>query len=165
MKLGFVINPMAGIGGSVALKGSDGMAIVKQALSLGGQPQAESRAAIAMGELTSSNNISIITASNTMGENVLRSLQIDCEVVYKADSASSAEDTKNAVRLFVENNVDLIVFAGGDGTARDVLDILSQEGRSSVPVVGIPAGVKIHSAVYAITPVHAGELINLIAMG
>lgn len=165
MKLGFVINPMAGIGGSVALKGSDGAEIVQRALALGGRPQAGSRAAVAMAQLTSSSDMSIVTAANTMGEDVLRALQLPCEVLYETGSSSSAEDTKNAVRLFVENNVDLIVFAGGDGTARDVLDVLSSEESLSIPVVGIPAGVKIHSAVYAITPVHAGELINLIASG
>jgi len=69
------------------------------------------------------------------------------------------------IRLFVEQGVDLIVFAGGDGTARDVLDVLSKELNSKIPVVGIPAGVKIHSAVYAVTPSQAGELVNLLISG
>lgn len=165
MKLGFVINPLAGIGGAVALKGSNGKAIVELALSRGAQPQAEARAATAMQKIVPTSDFTILTVTGEMGENVLRALDIPCKAVYQAESPLSADDTKKAIRRFIEHDVDLIVFAGGDGTARDVLDVLSGELESSVPVVGIPAGVKIHSAVYAITPSHAGELINLLLSG
>lgn len=165
MKLGFVINPFAGIGGAVALKGSDGSDIVELALSRGACPQAEARAETAMGKITSLTGFSILTAAAAMGENVLRKLKLPCEVVYTALEKSSADDTKNVIRRFVENEVDCIVFAGGDGTARDVLDVLSTELNTTIPVVGIPAGVKIHSAVYAVTPSRAGELINLLLGG
>ena len=165
MKLGFVINPFAGIGGAVALKGSDGNDIVKQAFSRGAQPQAEMRATVAMQKITTVDKLSIFTAGNSMGENVLSALNYPCEVVYKTDGQTSAMDTKSVVRQFVKRNVDLIVFAGGDGTARDVLDVLDTELSSSIPVIGIPAGVKIHSAVYAVTPSAAGELVNLIVDG
>jgi len=169
MKLGFVVNPVAGIGGTVALKGSDGEAIVEQALARGAKPQAQTRAKQAMqkiqAERNTSDNFAIFTAANIMGEDVLRGLNLPCEVVYQSDKKTSATDTKNVIRQFVERRVDLIVFAGGDGTARDVLDVLSSELHSSIPVVGIPAGVKIHSAVYAVTPLHAGELIDLLLSG
>jgi predicted polyphosphate/ATP-dependent NAD kinase len=169
MKLGFVINPYAGLGGTVALKGSDGSEIVAQALSKGAQAQAEERALVAMKYLALESDLSdeicIYTAAETMGENVLRSLNIPCDVIYETARQTTAEDTKSVIRLFVNNAVDLIVFAGGDGTARDVLDILSAEYDSQIPVIGIPAGVKIHSAVYATTPSHAGELIRLIVSG
>jgi len=165
MKIGFVINPFAGIGGAVALKGSDGAEIVEQALSLGGHSQAQSRAAVAMKKIKATDELSFYTAAGVMGENVLKEAGLSCEVIYHSASPSTAEDTKNLTRLLVQNKVDLIVFAGGDGTARDVLDVLTAESASDIPVVGIPAGVKIHSAVYAITPSHAGELINLIASG
>lgn len=173
MKIGFVINPLAGIGGSVALKGSDGKDIIALALARGASPQAEARATLALQEIKQVNaddqKVLFYTAGNTMGENVLRSLNLPCDVVYHGEGQSTAEDTKAVVRLFVENNVDLIVFAGGDGTARDVLDVLAindnEKNNPSIPVVGIPAGVKIHSAVYAVTPLHAGEIINLILDG
>lgn len=170
MKLGFVINPMAGIGGSVALKGSDGQDIAEQALSLGALPQAQVRARTALEKINDTSLISFLAAASSMGEDVLRALNLECEVVYSPSNEmsthnTSAQDTKSAIRSFIDNKVDLIVFAGGDGTARDVLDILADEKHSSIPVVGIPAGVKIHSAVYAITPTHAGELIGLIANG
>ncbi len=169
MKLGFVINPYAGIGGAVGLKGSDGQAIVEQALARGALPQAQKRAAAAMQKLTENRGVlsgaSILSAAGSMGEDVLRELELPCEVVYQGEEKSSALDTKNVIRLFVKQQVDLIVFAGGDGTARDVLDVLSSELDSQIPVVGIPAGVKIHSAVYAVTPSRAGELIQLLLSG
>jgi len=90
---------------------------------------------------------------------------LPCKTLYKTADLSSAIDTKKVIRLFIKEKVDLIVFAGGDGTARDVLDVLSGEIPDHVPVIGIPAGVKIHSAVYASTPTHAGELIKLIISG
>jgi len=166
MKIGFVINPLAGIGGSVALKGSDGEKIVEQALSLGAEPQAEFRASLAMSQIkpADESGFSILTAAHAMGEDVLSALNLPVEVIYQVESQSTAQDTKNIVTRFVERGVDLIVFAGGDGTARDVMDILSAAGteQQTIPVIGIPAGVKIHSAVYALTPVRAGELINQI---
>lgn len=169
MKLGFVINPYAGIGGAVGLKGSDGSAIVEQALARGALPQAQKRAAAAMQKLGLDREIlsgaSILTAAGDMGEDVLGELDLPCEVVCQAEQQSSAADTKKAIRQFVKQRVDLIIFAGGDGTARDVLDVLSGELDSEIPVVGIPAGVKIHSAVYAVTPSHAGELIQLLLSG
>ncbi len=170
MKLGFVVNPYAGIGGAVALKGSDGADIVAQAFLRGASPQAEARASVAMQKVMPHQDCVIYTAAGAMGENLLRELDIPCVVLYDAENRTSAQDTKKTIQLFVENNVDLIVFAGGDGTARDVLDALSggcmsKKKRRLIPVVGIPAGVKIHSAVYAVTPTRAGELIDLLLSG
>ena len=170
MKIGFVINPLAGIGGSVALKGSDGQEIVQQALARGALPQAELRAKSALKKVkswttSSSDTTTFFTASKDMGEDVLHSLGIDFESIYSADASTSAVDTKHTIREFVEKEVDLIIFAGGDGTARDVLDVLSGEDTPLIPVIGIPAGVKIHSAVYTTTPERAGELIDLLISG
>jgi predicted polyphosphate/ATP-dependent NAD kinase len=165
MKIGFVVNPLAGIGGPVALKGSDGSDIVEQALARGAQPKAAERARVAMDQLVNSGGAVILTAGGSMGEAVLDSLGLPCEVVYEASGKTSAKDTAAVIAQFAANNVDLIVFAGGDGTARDVLDALYDEAGSSIPVIGIPAGVKIHSAVYAVTPLRAGELIRLIVEG
>lgn len=172
MRLGFVINPFAGVGGPVALKGSDGEDIVELAMSRGASLKAEARAAVALQEISQqavSDEIDILTVAGTMGENVLRSHDFPCQVIYQASDHTTAEDTKAAVQQFLEQGVDLIVFAGGDGTARDVLDAINLPGnsdaKSATPVIGIPAGVKIHSAVYAVTPSQAGELINLLLSG
>ena len=167
MKLGLVINPLAGIGGSVALKGSDGSAIVDQALARGAEPMAGERSRTALQKLAQHAVSEVKTASEDMGENLLRQLGMPCSVVYHADDAqrTTAQDTRKAVQALVAAGIDLLVFAGGDGTARDVLDALNSAQAASLPVLGIPAGCKIHSAVYAVTPSQAGELLALIADG
>ena len=167
MKLGLIINPLAGIGGSVALKGSDGADIVALALARGATPMAGQRTLAALHSLVGKTGITLKTAGDDMGENVLNQAGIGCEVVYRAsdDSHTTAQDTRAAVRALLNSGIDLLVFAGGDGTARDVLNTLSSDESDSLPVVGIPAGCKIHSAVYAVTPHQAGELLALIADG
>ena len=57
---------------------------------------------------------------------------------------------------FVRNGVSLIVFCGGDGTARDVLDAVGER----FPIVGIPAGVKMHSGVFLNSPSGLGALLE-----
>lgn len=170
MKIGLIINPLAGIGGSVALKGSDGEDIVSQALAKGAQPQAQQRAReslqIAM-DASQASEISFYTAGNSMGQAVLQALELDFNLVYTpANEPTSAEDTRKAITEFTVLNLDLILFVGGDGTARDVFTSLAAAGKDEqLPVIGIPAGCKIHSAVYAVSPHHAGELLSALIAG
>ena len=161
MKLGFIINPMAGIGGTVALKGSDGKAIVDQALQKGAEPLAEERALTALNVLAGLSMDTVLTVAGAMGASVLDSAGIDNEIVFEPASAvTSASDTCEAVKRLCSRGIDLLVFAGGDGTARDVLDaIKASDMDEQLPAVGIPAGCKIHSAVYAVSPTQAGELL------
>lgn len=171
MKVALIVNPLAGIGGPVALKGSDGAEIVEQAFARGASQQAGSRALQAfqaLQEHAKLENASLVTASGDMGENVLEQLQLCPELVYSADpvaAVTTAADTREAVKACVSCGIDLLVFAGGDGTARDVMDALCEAGAGSLPVIGIPAGVKIHSAVYAVTPADAGEMLGNILAG
>ena len=172
MKIGLVINPLAGIGGTVGLKGSDGDDVVRKALEQGAVPLAEKRVYDALSNLDKAGDYSFFTVNGPMGEDVLAALGIRVNIVHEVNmnvtNHTTANDTQNAVKALIKKGVDLIVFAGGDGTARDVLDSLAigNNGQNlSTPVVGIPAGVKIHSAVYAVTPLHAGELVNLILKG
>ncbi|MHC1610824.1 MAG: ATP-NAD kinase family protein [Candidatus Methanospirareceae archaeon] len=153
MKIGFLINPIAGMGGSVGLKGTDG--IVDEAIKLGAMPIAGERAKKCTEEL----NIDslILTCSGEMGEDALTSTPLKYEVVYSLDGRSSTrEDTKNACTRFLEEGVELLVFCGGDGTARDVYTAVKRE----IPIIGIPAGVKMHSAVFAITPRGAAKIVK-----
>ncbi len=158
-KLGLVVNPIAGIGGSVALKGSDGVGIAEQAITLGATAKSNARASLALEILLPyKDNITIYTVSGDMGENVAKTLGFTTEVVYQAANKVTTErDTEQAVTTLINNDIDLLLFAGGDGTARNVCHIVNDK----FPVLGIPAGCKIHSGVYAITPKAAGRVVEL----
>lgn len=155
--IGLVINPMAGIGGSVGLKGSDGEAIQKKALALGAVPMSVQRTIEALSSLVSiRDQIKFYTYPNQMGELALQSLGFHAQVIGMIDPThTTALDTRKAAQDFAQNDVELIVFSGGDGTARDIYDAVGQ----SIPTLGIPTGVKIHSSVYAINPLAAGKIL------
>ncbi|MBA6341238.1 ATP-NAD kinase family protein [Colwellia sp. MB02u-10] len=162
-KLGLVINPIAGIGGSVALKGSDGMGIAEQAIALGAMAKSNTRATLALEILLPyKENIIIYTASGDMGEHTAKALGFNTQVIYKVenrlgDRLTTELDTEQAVTALITKDIDLLLFAGGDGTARNVCHIVEDK----FPVLGIPAGCKIHSGVYAITPKAAGRVVEL----
>jgi predicted polyphosphate/ATP-dependent NAD kinase len=154
-RIGFLINPVAGMGGAVGLKGTDGN--VEEALRRGALPLAKNRACVTLALLADDKNLEFITCSGSMGEDALRETGILVyQTIYRFDGESSAQDTSRAAQMFLEAGVDLILFCGGDGTARDVFDTV---GRS-VPILGIPAGVKMYSAVFAIDPPSAAELVR-----
>lgn len=151
-----IVNPIAGIGGRVGLKGSDGAEIQRQAMALGAMPLAQTRAALALEALVSlRNELDLKTAPGEMGENAARQAGFEPRVIgTSAPEGTSAEDTIRAARSMLAAGMELILFAGGDGTARDMLTAVAGQ----VPVLGIPAGVKIHSAVFATHPRLAGQL-------
>ena len=150
-KIGFLINPIAGMGGAVGLKGTDGLAAAARAR--GAKPQAAVRARACLHLLSQEPSLLFFAASGEMGENVLLQCGLPYTVAYVARDESSSEDTKLACQAFLENGVDLILFCGGDGTARDVANAAGLR-----PILGIPAGVKMHSGVFAISPQAAAEL-------
>jgi predicted polyphosphate/ATP-dependent NAD kinase len=161
-KLGLIVNPVAGLGGRVGLKGSDGEEIQKRALELGAVPGAQGRAAQALERVGSIVNTDIITWPVEMGEDVAKRCGLDPTVVGSIEPGrTSAEDTRHAAAGMLQAGVDLLLFAGGDGTARDICGAVG----SKVPVLGIPAGVKIHSAAFATTPLAAGDLASLYLQG
>ena len=158
MKIGLVINPIAGMGGRVGLKGTDGAETLRMARERGAVALAGERAAACLAEAAEQKGrFELLTASAAMGEDAARASGFSPSVVYQmsGDAASSAEDTAAAVSRMLEAGAGLILFAGGDGTARDVCGVVGE----SCLVLGIPAGVKIHSAVFASSPVQAGRLL------
>ncbi len=171
-RLGLIVNPIAGIGGRVGLKGSDSLDIQHRARMLGAVPLAGDRAASALELLFPlSENIELLVPPNEMGETVARHCGFSPQVIQTSDlpnksitpfctgrgeggDETTPEDTRRSARIMREAEVDLILFSGGDGTARDIYTAISND----FPVLGIPAGVKIQSAVFATTPRRAGEL-------
>ncbi len=161
-KLGLIVNPLAGIGGPLALKGSDGEMIVNQAKREGAVLQSSLRASRALASIQSCADVVVFGFAGDMGEDAAVDAGLNFHVVGSAKSQqSSASDTIAAARALSAQGVDLILFAGGDGTARDVFRALG----SSVPVLGVPAGVKMHSGVYAVSPQAAGEILKGLIKG
>lgn len=161
--LGLIINPVAGLGGRVGLKGSDGGKIQEEARKLGAEQISPKRSIKALERLKPiKGNVKIITYPGEMGENEARSCGFAPIVIGSIQKgATTAEDTKKAAKMMARLDVDLIMFAGGDGTARDIYMAIGE----SVPAIGIPTGVKIHSAVFAINPSQAGNLAKQFLLG
>jgi predicted polyphosphate/ATP-dependent NAD kinase len=153
MKIGFIINPVAGMGGRVGLKGTDGLA--DRAAQLGGVPVSLERAEEALLNLEDiENDIQFLTCSGKMGEDVLRNTPFRYHVIYQIPEKTTSEDTKQAARKMLD--CDLILFSGGDGTACDIVSAIGKQ----VPILGIPAGVKIFSPVFCLTPRECGLIIS-----
>ncbi len=161
-RLGLVINPYAGLGGPAALKGSDGQAAA-QALSAGVEQRALQRCVRALRALmaaTGAHRLQLLGFAGEMGADAASEVGLPFECVgHAATTPSTAEDTMRAVQALQAAAVDLLVFVGGDGTARDVVKALGDE----MPVLGIPAGVKMHSGVYAVSPESAAEIVAAMA--
>jgi predicted polyphosphate/ATP-dependent NAD kinase len=159
--LGLLVNPIAGIGGRVGLKGSDGADTVRRALALGASPEAGARATTAIRELLARWPAPgvppvVLAGPLEMGEAAAVAAGARPSVIGSiVPGATTAADTVRLAGLMVERGVDLLLFAGGDGTARDIHAALRD---APVPVLGIPAGVKIHSAVFATGPAAAGAV-------
>lgn len=173
-KVGFIINPIAGMGGSVGLKGTDHM--VEEAIRRGAVPMADKRAEIALkellplketftiysfsggmgGELAMRMGFSVVLLDKPgerRGGNVRKSGEVNNNMKSGCDG-TDASDTILLAKRLVSEQAGLILFAGGDGTARNVYEAVGLR----IPCIGIPAGVKIHSPVYARNPKAAGQL-------
>lgn len=160
-KLGLIINPYAGIGGSVGLKGSDGDDIRAEAFARGAQTRALGRMQRCLDMLQPfADNLHIYCYAGDMGEVAAEQSGLHYTLVGKAQTVpSNAQDTQASVDALVKESVDIILFAGGDGTARNIADALQQVNAERQVVLGVPSGVKMHSGVYAITPEAAGEIL------
>ena len=155
-RLGLIVNPIAGIGGRVGLRGSDGIQTQRRALELGAVRESSNKAGRALERLGPLRGcVEIITFSGEMGEEaVVRSNLKPTVIGSIVPGRTTARDTREAARAMLELGVALLLFAGGDGTARDICQAVGEK----VPALGIPAGVKIHSAVFGANPQRAGGL-------
>jgi len=143
------VNPVAGMGGLVGLKGTDGKNILNKARSLGATPVAPARAETFLtGLIQTRSKIELFAGTGMMGEKEALSLGFAYTCVGSRRDETSSADTKEVAEELRKSGIDLLVFCGGDGTARDVLDAVD----TSLPVLGVPTGVKMHSAVFAIDP-------------
>jgi predicted polyphosphate/ATP-dependent NAD kinase len=161
MRIGFLINPIAGMGGRVGLKGTDGK--VEEARRLGARPVAAQRAATAMNRLRAlivqrqlKIELQWLTCAGAMGEDTLRQCGFDdLAILYRPADEPTETDTRAAVEAFLASGSDLILFCGGDGTARDIASVTGL--RTSI--LGIPSGVKMYSGVFGTTPERTAEII------
>jgi predicted polyphosphate/ATP-dependent NAD kinase len=167
MRIGFIINPIAGMGGRVGLKGTDD--VVEEAIRLGAKPVAPAKAAQTLrllqkvldGEARRP-SLEWVTCSGSMGEDALRSAGFDnATILHETAETPTARDTAEATRAFLKAGVDLILFCGGDGTARDIARIAGER----VPVLGIPSGVKMYSGVFGVSAARTAEIIVCFLLG
>ena len=158
-KIGLIVNPIAGMGGSTGLKGTDGM--IEEALRRGARPSSPARAAKALEALKGiESEFILMCAAGPLGEEEAVMAGLSPQIIDMTVQGNS-EDTRELCREFIRREADAVIFAGGDGTARDVLDIAGDK----VTVIGIPAGVKIHSAVFAQKPEYAGIILRRFITG
>ena len=154
MLIGFLVNPIAGMGGAVGLKGTDDA--VDEALLRGTVPVAPVRARLLLSLITPGAH-TFLTAGGSMGEALLAAAGISAETVFVPGVAeTTGQDTRQACRVFADRGCGLILFCGGDGTARDVFSVVGD----TIPILGVPSGVKMYSGIFAATPVGAAECVN-----
>ncbi|MCS7102691.1 MAG: ATP-NAD kinase family protein [Candidatus Korarchaeum sp.] len=154
-KLGLIVNPIAGMGGRVGLKGTDGPEMLKKAIELGAKPWAEERAAEALKVLAPlKGSFELYAYPRRMGESSCRKVGLEPIVLGSVSEETSAEDTVRAAREMMSLGIDLLLFVGGDGTARDICRAVGTDLLS----LGIPAGVKVYSSVFSASPRAGGEL-------
>lgn len=155
-KVGLLINPIAGMGGRVGLKGTDGADILQIAKQRGAKPESSTKAIQALKMLLPlRDDVLFFVSKGSMGEMAVRTVGLRYEVIDEAGAETTSADSTRLLKKFRALDIDLVLFAGGDGTARDVAKVIGL----TVPVVGIPTGVKIHSPVFARTPKVAGQLV------
>jgi predicted polyphosphate/ATP-dependent NAD kinase len=156
MRVGVVVNPIAGMGGRVGLKGTDGK--VEEARERGAEPRAPERAERALAAFAErAPDAEVFAAGGQMGDEEAEAAGLSPTVLTDPPAETDPEDTRGAVRAFLDHDVDLVLFVGGDGTAVDVAEAL-EAAESDTPMLGVPAGVKVYSSVFGVTPEDAGRI-------
>ena len=153
-KIGLIVNPVAGMGGSVGLKGTDGE-MYKKAVTLGATQVTSGRIKEVL-SLVTRKDIDFLVAKGKMGENYLKEFSFNYDVVGEISAETKASDTKIIAKEMMSIGIELLIFVGGDGTARDIIDVVGME----TPVIAIPSGVKMFSSVFTLSAHAAAEMIN-----
>jgi predicted polyphosphate/ATP-dependent NAD kinase len=154
-KIGLLLNPVAGMGGSVGLKGTDGD-IYQKALKMGAKPITPKRVSELLSLIKNKGEIFMLVAPGRMGADVIKDKDIKFEVIDKIGEDTSADDTKRIAKQMLSKGIDLLIFCGGDGTARDVYDAIGL----GIPVIAVPGGVKMYSSIFSFSPKAAAQIID-----
>jgi len=169
MLVGLVVNPIAGLGGRVGLKGTDG--VVDEALKLGAEPVAPGRAKEFLESLlpivsSDVRKVELVTCPDAMGADFSREVGIKHQVVdVQIEKQTTAVDTKACILALYKAGTRLIVFVGGDGTARDIFDVVEENGLHDLMILGVPSGVKMYSGIFVINPRDAADVVRLVSEG
>ncbi|MHA1829871.1 MAG: ATP-NAD kinase family protein [Candidatus Heimdallarchaeaceae archaeon] len=161
LKVGFIVNPIAGLGGKKAWKGTD---LISEAWSFfeKGEHYSFQRVNQALHSIPQNFPVRFYYCGGVMGEQLLSNFGFEKEMIYNpTNKRTSAEDTKRACQILLKCNVDLIIFVGGDGTARDVSSVIDDK----IPVLGIPSGVKMFSGCFLNHPNDLGEILESMRNG
>jgi predicted polyphosphate/ATP-dependent NAD kinase len=165
-RIGVIVNPIAGMGGKVGLKGTDGPQALAKAREMGAAASSAERCARSLGKLRSFGEaageraVTLVTCRDPMGAGICKATGLATEIIdvpVAGAQDTGPRDTRAAAAAMVERGVDLILFAGGDGTARDIFDVVG----ATIPILGVPTGVKMHSAVFATSPENAGQVLRV----
>jgi len=143
------------MGGSVGLKGTDGN-IYKKAVEMGATPVTPQRVSDLLSQIKRKEDIFFLVAPSIMGANYIKNQGFDYEIIGNISEHTTSEDTKRIAKEMVKKSIELLIFCGGDGTARDIYDAIELKK----PVVAIPAGVKMFSSVFSLNPRAAAQIID-----
>jgi len=165
VRLGLLVNPDAGLGGRLGLKGSDGQA--ELARSKGAEDRSGPRMRLMLeyfSKLRRSGfeGIEWVSSEGRMGTDWLPEGATigSVRTTHSSSGSTSADDTAAAVGALLKEGIDLLVYAGGDGTTRDIVAALDSAGSPDTPVIGVPTGVKMHSGCFAASPKAAAEVLS-----
>ncbi|TFG29686.1 ATP-NAD kinase [Candidatus Thorarchaeota archaeon] len=168
MLVGLLVNPIAGMGGRVGLKGTDG--VVDEAVKRGALPIAPGRACEFLKALKNrfkyKSGVELLVCPGEMGEDMACETNFDHRIIdVKISEKTTSEDTATCVRALYDEGVRLLVFVGGDGTARNILDVIIEHRLDDLLVIGVPSGVKMYSGIFVVSPPDAAEVVGLVNDG
>ena len=162
VRLGLLVNPDAGLGGRLGLKGSDGQA--EYARSQGAEDRAGPRVTDCLAYFSKlhrdCSNIEWVTSKGRMGTDWMSDDLGAVEKIHESIGNTSATDSSGLIANLLDSGIDLLLYGGGDGTTRDIVAALESNGRSDLPIIGVPCGVKMHSGCFASSPKAAAEVLS-----